>query len=114
MGKTWRSVALSPAEVVAHVHSGMTVFVHGAAATPTPLIDALAARTDLENVRIVHCIPRGRLRTFQRKRDRRFGRFRSSPVPPSAAESPKAERISCRCSCPMCRTYLRPGRSGST
>jgi acyl-CoA hydrolase len=32
----------------------MTVFLHGAAATPTPLIEALAARTDLEGVRIVH------------------------------------------------------------
>jgi acyl-CoA hydrolase len=32
----------------------MTVFLHGAAATPTPLIDALTARSDLENVRIVH------------------------------------------------------------
>jgi acyl-CoA hydrolase len=40
--------------VVAHVRSGTTVFVHGAAATPTPLLEALAARTDLERVRVIH------------------------------------------------------------
>jgi acyl-CoA hydrolase len=50
----WTSQAVSASEVVAHVRNSMTVFVHGAAATPTPLIEALAARTDLENVRIVH------------------------------------------------------------
>lgn len=32
----------------------MRVFVHGAAATPIPLIEALAARTDLEGVRLYH------------------------------------------------------------
>jgi acyl-CoA hydrolase len=32
----------------------MTVFVHGAAATPRPLVEALAARTDLEGVRVIH------------------------------------------------------------
>jgi acyl-CoA hydrolase len=32
----------------------MTVFLHGAAATPTPLVEALSARTDLEGVRLVH------------------------------------------------------------
>jgi acyl-CoA hydrolase len=50
----WASRAGSAAEVVAHVRSGMTVFLHGAAATPTPLLEALAARTDLEGVRVVH------------------------------------------------------------
>lgn len=32
----------------------MRVFIHGAAATPTPLVEALAARTDLEAVRLYH------------------------------------------------------------
>src|SRR5215831_5426381 len=54
MHNDWAARAVSPAEVVAHVRSGMTVFLHGAAATPTPLLDALAARTDLEKVRVVH------------------------------------------------------------
>ncbi len=48
----WRSQ--SPAEVVSRITSGMTLFLHGAAATPTPLVVALAARTDLTGVRIYH------------------------------------------------------------
>jgi acyl-CoA hydrolase len=46
--------AVSPAEAVAHLRSGMTVFVHGAAATPTPLLEAMAARADLADVRVYH------------------------------------------------------------
>lgn len=44
----------SPDEVVARIRSGMNVFVHGAAATPTPLVEALARRTDLEEVTLWH------------------------------------------------------------
>jgi acyl-CoA hydrolase len=54
MTSDWAAQAVSSAEVMAHVRSGMTVFLHGAAATPNPLINALAERTDLERVRIVH------------------------------------------------------------
>jgi acyl-CoA hydrolase len=54
MASDWAGRAVSPAEVVACVRSGMSVFLHGAAATPTPLLEALAARTDLEGVRIIH------------------------------------------------------------
>jgi 4-hydroxybutyrate CoA-transferase len=54
MRTDWTTRAASPAEVLAHVRSGMTVFVHGAASTPFPLVEALAARTDLEGVRVVH------------------------------------------------------------
>src|SRR5262249_14253087 len=54
MRNDWATRAVSPAEVVAHVQSEMTVFLHGAAATPTPLLEALATRTDLEDVRIIH------------------------------------------------------------
>jgi 4-hydroxybutyrate CoA-transferase len=53
----WRSVrdrAVSPAEAAARVRSGTVVFLHGAAATPTPLVEALAARRDLADVRIYH------------------------------------------------------------
>lgn len=50
----WRSRAVPPAEAVRHVRSGMTIFLHGAAATPAPLVEALSARTDLEGVRIYH------------------------------------------------------------
>jgi 4-hydroxybutyrate CoA-transferase len=40
---------VSAEDAVSHVLSGMKVFTHGAAATPTPLIDALAKR-DIDNV----------------------------------------------------------------
>lgn len=36
------------------VRSGTNVFVHGACATPTPLLAALAERSDLEDVRLYH------------------------------------------------------------
>lgn len=39
---------------VACVASGMNVFVHGAAATPTPLLEALADRSDLTDVSLYH------------------------------------------------------------
>jgi acyl-CoA hydrolase len=50
----WSQAAVSPKDAVALIGSGMRVFVHGAAATPTPLIEALAARRDLEGVRLYH------------------------------------------------------------
>jgi len=51
---SWRSRAVSASDVVAKVAKGARVFVHGAAATPVPLLDALADRTDLEGVRLYH------------------------------------------------------------
>jgi acyl-CoA hydrolase len=50
----WRSRAVSPADALALVRSGMKIFVQGACATPTPLLEALALRDDLENVRLYH------------------------------------------------------------
>ena len=54
MVQDWRKRAQSPSDVVAHVRSGERVFVHGASATPTPLLDALNARRDLEQVHLYH------------------------------------------------------------
>jgi acyl-CoA hydrolase len=53
-GVEWRKAAVSADEVVAHVKSGMNVFVHGGCATPVPLLDALARRTDIEGVKLYH------------------------------------------------------------
>ncbi len=50
----WKSRAVSAEEAVAHIKNGMKVFIHGAAATPTPLIDSLCRRPDLENVTLYH------------------------------------------------------------
>jgi acyl-CoA hydrolase len=51
---TWSDRVLSAAEVVAKIPNAANVFVHGAAATPVPLLDALAARADVEGVRLYH------------------------------------------------------------
>jgi acyl-CoA hydrolase len=39
---------------MASLKSGMNIFIHGASATPTPLLKALVARTDLEDIRLYH------------------------------------------------------------
>src|SRR5690349_8088694 len=44
----------TPSEAVASIRSGMRLFIHGAAATPTPLLQALCARSDLEGMRLYH------------------------------------------------------------
>lgn len=54
MFQDWRKRAESPADVLAHMRSGARVFVQGAAATPTPLLEALFARPDLEAVQLYH------------------------------------------------------------
>jgi 4-hydroxybutyrate CoA-transferase len=46
--------AISAADAVHLVRSGMRVFSHGASATPTPLLEALSARADLEDVQLYH------------------------------------------------------------
>jgi len=55
----WKTRALSPADAVALIQSGHHVFIHGASATPTPLLDAMSARTDLENVNLFHLHTQG-------------------------------------------------------
>src|SRR3954447_21097794 len=89
MSGNWTSHGLSAAEVVAHVRSGMTVFLHGAAATPTPLVEALAARTDLEGVRIVHLHIEGAAPHVEAGRESAFrtvSLFTSAPLRQAVAE----------------------------
>jgi len=50
----WQSAAQTAAEVVSNIKNGDRIFVHGAAATPTPLLDGLATRTDLTGVNLYH------------------------------------------------------------
>ncbi len=50
----WEQRAVSARDVVAHLKSHQKVFVHGAAATPTALLDAMVERTDLEGVELFH------------------------------------------------------------
>lgn len=51
---SYRTRAVSADEVLAKICSGNRVFIHGAAATPTTLLDALCKRRDLENVTLYH------------------------------------------------------------
>lgn len=50
----WGARAVSADEAVAGIASGMNVFLHGAAATPTPLIEALVRRRDLDGITLYH------------------------------------------------------------
>jgi acyl-CoA hydrolase len=50
----WMNRAVSADDAVAHLRSKTAVFIHGAAATPTPLLDAMARRTDLSALRLYH------------------------------------------------------------
>jgi len=50
----WQERAVTPSAAVASIQTGMRVFVHGAAATPTPLLEALAVRRELEGVTLYH------------------------------------------------------------
>ena len=50
----WEKRAVSAEDALKLLGSSMRVFVHGAAATPTPLLEAMVARADLENVRLYH------------------------------------------------------------
>lgn len=54
MSETWKSRAVAASDVVTAIRSNTNVFLHGACATPTPLIEAMCARRDLEAVRIYH------------------------------------------------------------
>lgn len=60
MTQTWIDRAVSAEDALSHVLSGMKVFIHGAAATPKPLVDALAKR-DVENVTTYHLHLDGRV-----------------------------------------------------
>lgn len=46
--------AVAASEAVEKLQSGMNIFVHGASATPTPLLEALCRRRDLTDVRLYH------------------------------------------------------------
>ncbi|MDX2184267.1 MAG: acetyl-CoA hydrolase/transferase C-terminal domain-containing protein [Gemmatimonadaceae bacterium] len=50
----WNSRAVSADDVVRHIPSGARVFIHGAAATPTPLLEAMVRRDDLHDVTLGH------------------------------------------------------------
>jgi len=54
MSPSWEKRAVSADDVVARIKNGARIFVHGAAATPLALLEALAKRKDLEGVTLYH------------------------------------------------------------
>ncbi len=74
---------MSPDDAVLSVQSGMRVFVHGAAATPTPLIEALSRRRDLADVSLYHLHTTGPAPFVERESEGRFlsvSLFTGAPV----------------------------------
>jgi acyl-CoA hydrolase len=55
----WLNQAVSADEVVKHIKSGDKVFVHGAGATPTTLLEAMCKRPDLRDVTLYHMHTQG-------------------------------------------------------
>ena len=85
----WSERAVSPADAVAGIRSGASIFIHGAAATPTALIDALCARRDLEGVRIYHLHTAGPAPFAAPGREKEFrsvSLFTGSPLRAAVAE----------------------------
>ncbi len=54
LSSSWESRAQAPDDAVACIRSGTSVFVHGACATPQPLLEALCAREELRDVELYH------------------------------------------------------------
>lgn len=85
----WKSRAVTAADVVASVRSGQRLFVHGACATPAPLLDALCSRADLEDVRLYHLHTAGPAPFAARGREREFrsvSLFTGAPLRAAVAE----------------------------
>jgi acyl-CoA hydrolase len=68
----WRQRAVSSSDALALVRSGMKIYVQGACATPTPLLEALAIRDDLEDIRLYHLHLAGAAPWLEGDRSRRF------------------------------------------
>jgi acyl-CoA hydrolase len=84
-----RKRAVSADDAVAAVRSGTSIFLHGAAATPTPMIEALAARRDLSDVRIFHLHTNGPAPFADPGREREFrsiSLFTGGPLRTAVAE----------------------------
>ena len=72
MSRDWSARSVTPEEVVARMKSGDRVFVHGAAATPTALLDAMCARADLEGVTLYHLHTEGHCAFAEAAHQKRF------------------------------------------
>ena len=90
MPNNWKSRSVSATDVVSVARSGTNVFVHGAAATPTPLLEALCARRDLADVRLYHLHTAGAAPFAARGRENEFrsvSLFTGAPLRQAIAEN---------------------------
>lgn len=79
----WASRAVSADEAVSRIASGARIFVHGAAATPTPLVEALTRRRELAGVQLYHLHTAGPAPFVDREHAGRFhsvSLFAGAPV----------------------------------
>ncbi|MBA4137367.1 MAG: 4-hydroxybutyrate CoA-transferase [Opitutus sp.] len=76
---------MSAEDVVKLIPSGGRAFLHGGAATPTVLVEALAKRTDLENLRVYHVHTEGPMPILNKECE---GRIRSVSLFSGAAARP--------------------------
>ncbi len=89
MSSAWKSRAVSAADVVSVVRSDTNLFLHGACATPAPLIEALCARHDLAKVRLYHMHTAGPAPFADRGRENEFrsvSLFTGAPLRSAIAE----------------------------
>ena len=85
----WKSRAASAADVASLVKSGTSLFLHGACATPAPLIEALCARRDLADVKLYHLHTAGTAPFAERGRENEFrsvSLFTGAPLRAAIAE----------------------------
>lgn len=68
----WKQQTVTAEEVASHLQSGMTAFVHGCAATPQTLLDAMVERKDLTGMRLVHLHLEGELKFILPENSHRF------------------------------------------
>ena len=54
MSNDWKSRVVSADDAVRAIGNGMKAFIHGACASPQPLLEAMVARQDLNNVTLYH------------------------------------------------------------
>lgn len=81
---------MSAADAVALFRSGSNIFIHGACATPAPLIEALCARHDLEGVKLYHLHTAGPAPFAAPGREKEFRSvsfFAGAPLRPAIAEN---------------------------
>jgi acyl-CoA hydrolase len=71
---SWKNRAVSPEDALGCLQSRQRIFIQGAAATPTLLLDALCSRRDLEGVRLYHLHTAGPCHFADPEHE---GRFRS-------------------------------------